>query len=150
MRGNHFVAKGAAIAVAYCAFSATAFANTSDAGAQTGTASYYSDDRQDLRTANGEYYDRETLTAAHPTLPLGSWVKVTNLDNGRSVDVRINDRNDPDSGRMIDLSKAAAKAVGMIRAGLAQVRIERIAPHLHRITMHEPPHKPENQTVSQK
>ena len=142
MKENRFIAKSLAAFTAIFAFSVPAFANNSDLDSQEGLASYYSDAKQDLRTANGEYYDRETLTAAHPTLPLGTWVKVTNLDNGRSVDVRINDRNDPDSGRMIDLSRAAAKAVGMIRAGLADVRIERITKPLHRITMHEPPRKP--------
>lgn len=116
-----------------------AYADTSDI--QTGLASYYADSRQDMRTATGERYDPAELTAAHLDLPLGSWVKVTNLDNGRSIAVRINDRSAP-SDRIIDLSKAAAKAVGMMRDGLAYVSIERITAPLHRITMHEPPHKP--------
>jgi rare lipoprotein A len=76
------------------------------------------------RTASGERFDEEDLTAAHPTLPFGSRVLVTNLANGRSVTVRINDRGPHVRGRMIDLSRAAARRLGMLRRGTARVRIQ--------------------------
>ncbi len=135
-----------------CAFIAASFATLVSVPAradtpdskkvETGIASYYGDDWQDRRTANGERFNPEAFTAAHRNLPLGAWVKVTNLINGRSINVRINDRNAPSHTRIIDLSKAAADAVGMLQAGLAKVKIERILPPGHRIAMHEPPHKP--------
>lgn len=94
---------------------------------QTGYASYYALARNHMRTASGEFEDPMALTAAHSHLPLGSWVKVTNLLNGRSVTVRINDRNDPQGSRLIDLSRRAARMVGMMTVGIARVRIEQVA-----------------------
>lgn len=87
----------------------------------TGIASFY---WQDQMTANGERFDRHSLTAAHKTLPFNSRVRVTNLVNGRSVIVRINDRGPFKPGRVIDLSEAAAEVVGMRSVGLTQVRVE--------------------------
>ena len=113
------------------AVSAPVRADTSDLHdfhAQTGYASYYAQKWNDLRTASGERFDPKLLTAAHSSLPLGSWVRVTNLYNGRSVNVRINDRNAPSHTRLIDLSHRAAELVGMIRAGVAKVKIELIPP----------------------
>jgi rare lipoprotein A len=75
-------------------------------------------------TANGERFDKTSLTAAHRTLPFNSRVRVTNLVNGRSVVVRINDRGPFKPGRIIDLSEAAAEVVGMRAVGLTQVRVE--------------------------
>jgi rare lipoprotein A len=89
-----------------------------------GLASWYGPGFQHHRTAAGERFNTNRLTAAHRTLPLNSVVKVTNLDNGRSVTVRINDRGPYFRGRIIDLSAAAARALGMKQNGLAQVRIE--------------------------
>jgi rare lipoprotein A len=91
-----------------------------EAPAETGRASWY-----DLasKTASGEAMDADGLTAAHPTLPLGSHVRVENLDNGRAVVVRINDRGPFAKNRIIDLSKAAAETIGMIEAGVARVSV---------------------------
>ena len=91
-----------------------------DAPAETGRASWYA---LPGRTASGERMDATALTAAHPSLPFGSRVKVANLDNGRVVVVRINDRGPFDKNRIIDLSKAAAKELGMIAAGVARVEV---------------------------
>ena len=76
------------------------------------------------KTANGERFDMNTLTAAHRTLPISSRVRVTNLANGKSVVVRINDRGPYHGNRVMDLSKAAAQELGFIRTGTAQVKIE--------------------------
>ena len=90
---------------------------------QTGKASYYSDNLSGSKTANGEKYKPSELTAAHKKLPFGTNVKVTNLQNGKTVSVRINDRGPFVSGRIIDLSKAAAKEIGMIQSGVVKVKI---------------------------
>jgi rare lipoprotein A len=89
-----------------------------------GDASWY--DLVGSRTADGEWLDTETLTAAHRTLPLGSIVKVTNLDTGRSVIVRINDRGPWRRRFIIDLSPRAAEELGMVRSGVAAVMVERV------------------------
>lgn len=94
------------------------------ARAETGHASWYD---LDSSTASGEPMDPGALTAAHPSLPLGTEVKVANLDNGRAVVVRINDRGPFVKGRIIDVSKAAAEALDMIEAGVAQVSVSPIA-----------------------
>ena len=90
-----------------------------------GLAAYYADSLQGRRTASGERYDKNALTAAHRTLPFGTIVRVTNLVNRRTVEVRINDRG-PYAGRhrIIDLSRKAAERIDMIRAGVVEVRIE--------------------------
>ena len=90
-----------------------------------GLAAYYSDALHGRTTANGETYDKNALTAAHKTLPFGTVVRVTNLVNRRSVEVRINDRG-PFVGRhrIIDLSRKAAERLDMIRAGVIGVRVE--------------------------
>jgi rare lipoprotein A len=92
--------------------------------AQTGLASWYGPDFHGKKTANGEVYDQDGLTAAHKTLPFNTIVRVTNLDNGRQVTVRINDRGPYVQGRVIDLSRAAARQIRMIGPGTARVRIE--------------------------
>lgn len=89
-----------------------------------GQASFYGDELAGNPTASGEAFDPAKLTAAHRTLPLGSRVRVTNLRNGESVVVRINDRGPFHGRRIIDLSKAAARQIGMLRNGTARVRIE--------------------------
>lgn len=91
---------------------------------QEGVASWYGARSRGSRTASGERFDPEELTAAHRTLPLGSHVRVTNLDNGRAVCVRINDRGPFVRGRSVDLSRAAAERLGMVHRGTARVRIE--------------------------
>ncbi|WP_162426140.1 septal ring lytic transglycosylase RlpA family protein [Pontibacter pudoricolor] len=92
-----------------------------------GKASYYADRMQGQRTASGERYDKTQLTAAHPTLPFNTFVEVTNLANGKSVIVKINDRM-PKGSRIIDLSRAAAKEIDMIRAGVGKVTLKEVNP----------------------
>jgi rare lipoprotein A len=91
---------------------------------QKGLASWYGPEFHGKVTSNKEIYDMHDLTAAHPTLPFGTYVKVTNLDNGKSVVVRINDRGPFVKGRIIDLSYAAATKLGMSGAGVVPVVIE--------------------------
>jgi rare lipoprotein A len=95
---------------------------------ETGLASWYGAKHHGRRTASGEIFDQKKFTAAHRTLPWGSIVKVTNLDNGKSVEVRINDRGPFTKGRIIDLSRAAARAVGMLESGVSPVRMEVLSP----------------------
>ncbi len=92
-----------------------------------GKASYYSSRHHGRRTASGERFDMHALTAAHRSLPFGSRVRVTNLNTRRSVVVRINDRGPYGRGRIIDLSRAAAERLGMLRSGVAPVRVEQLA-----------------------
>lgn len=92
-----------------------------------GVASYYGRRFDGRLTASGERFDMTEMTAAHKTLPFGSRVRVTNPDNGRSVIVRINDRGPYTRGREIDLSRAAAEELGMIRRGHATVELELLA-----------------------
>lgn len=91
---------------------------------QIGTASWYGSYFQGRATASGEPYDMYDLTAAHPTLPLGSWVRVTNLRNGRAVVVRINDRGPIVPGRIIDLSYNTARVLHFESKGLQRVRLD--------------------------
>ncbi len=95
---------------------------------ETGIASWYGAPYHGRRTASGEVYDMERLTAAHRRLPFQTWVEVTNLENGRRVDVRITDRGPFAKGRIIDLSHAAARDIAMLGPGTAKVRIKVIAP----------------------
>jgi rare lipoprotein A (peptidoglycan hydrolase) len=96
---------------------------------QVGEASYYGKHHQGKDTANGETFNQHALTAAHPTLPLGSEAKVTNLENGKSVQVKINDRGPYTKGRDIDLSKKAAQEIGVTKTeGEAPVKIEAVIP----------------------
>ena len=91
--------------------------------AETGTASWYGPDFDGRRTSSGEIYDKERLTCAHRTLPFGTYLLVRNLDNGSSVVVRVNDRGPFAKDRVIDLSEAAARIVGMIPTGTARVQL---------------------------
>jgi rare lipoprotein A len=93
---------------------------------QVGTASWYGSDFDGKPTASGEPYDMYDLTAAHLTLPLGSYVRVTNLRNGRSIVVRVNDRGPIVPGRIIDLSYGAAEALQFRARGLQRVRLDLI------------------------
>ena len=89
-----------------------------------GLASHYARRFEGRRTASGEPYDERELTGAHRTLPFGTRVRVTNLSNHRSVVVRINDRGPFRKGRIIDLSRRAARDLGFLREGMARVRLE--------------------------
>jgi rare lipoprotein A len=88
-----------------------------------GMASYYGDELAGNRTASGERFDPRQMTGAHRSLPFGSMVRVTNVSNGDSVVVRINDRGPFSRGRVIDISHAAAREIGMHRSGTARVKL---------------------------
>jgi rare lipoprotein A len=94
----------------------------------SGYASWYGPGFHGNRSASGEIYNQNAMTAAHRSLPFGTYVQVTNMDNGRSVVVRINDRGPFVGGRVIDLSAAAARALGVINTGIAPVRLDVLAP----------------------
>ncbi|KQT82203.1 septal ring lytic transglycosylase RlpA family protein [Aurantimonas sp. Leaf443] len=91
---------------------------------RSGSASYYGKQFHGRRTANGERFNMNSMTAAHRTLPFGTKVKVTNSVNGRSVVVRINDRGPFHGNRVIDLSRGAAQSIGMISSGVAKVKLD--------------------------
>lgn len=91
---------------------------------QTGMASYYADKHQNQKTANGEVYQHNLKTAAHKKLPFGTKVKVTNVANGKNVQVKINDRGPFRKGRIIDLSKSAFTEIGETQQGVLKVRLE--------------------------
>jgi len=91
---------------------------------EVGEASWYGPGFQGQETANGETFDQKDMTAAHPSLPMGTKAKVTNLENNKKVEVRINDRGPYAEGRVIDLSRAAAKKLDMKEDGTADVKIE--------------------------
>jgi len=93
------------------------------AATQTGRASWYGEPHHGQLTASGERFDMHALTAAHPTLPFGTRLRVVNLDNDREVEVRINDRGPVAPGRIIDLSYAAARALGAVGAGIVPVKL---------------------------
>ncbi len=95
---------------------------------ERGIASWYGHPYHGRRAANGEVYDMERLTAAHRTMPFNTWVRVTNLSNERTVDVRIQDRGPFIDGRIIDLSRAAARQIEMIGPGTTKVRLTVIRP----------------------
>jgi rare lipoprotein A len=97
---------------------------------ENGTASWYGPGFHGKKTASGERYDQNDLTAAHKKLPLGSEATVTNVETGKSVEVEINDRGPYVPGRKIDLSKEAARQLGVINEGTAKVRIEATAEQL--------------------
>jgi rare lipoprotein A len=91
---------------------------------EVGEASWYGPGFQGQETASGETFDQKEMTAAHPTLPMGTKAKVTNLENDKKVEVRINDRGPYADNRVIDLSSAAAKKLDMKEDGTTQVKIE--------------------------
>jgi len=95
---------------------------------RVGEASWYGDTFHGKPTANGELYDKTAMTAAHKTLPLNSYVIVTHLETGKSLKIRLNDRGPFIDGRIIDLSEAAARELGIINAGLSRVRVRYAGP----------------------
>jgi rare lipoprotein A len=102
----------------------SAFAQKENKKALRGTASFYANKFEGRKTTSGEKYRKDSLTAAHKTLPFGTRVRVTNLNNNKSVVVKINDRLPKKSKRVIDLSRAAATELDFIRQGLTKVEIE--------------------------
>jgi rare lipoprotein A len=93
---------------------------------QEGIASYYGSDHHGRRTASGTVFNEHQLTAAHRTLPFGTQVRVTNLDNGRHIVLVVTDRGPFRKGRVIDVTSRAARDLGFLRAGVARVRVEAI------------------------
>jgi len=89
-----------------------------------GNASWYGPEFDGKKTANGEHFNSEALTAAHPNLPFGSWVRIVNPRNGRFELVRINDRGPYQEGREIDVSYRVARKIGLVGSGVSQVRLE--------------------------
>jgi rare lipoprotein A len=89
-----------------------------------GNASWYGPNFDGKKTANGERFNAESLTAAHPNLPFGSWVRIVNTRNGKFEMVRINDRGPYQEGREIDVSYRVARKIGLINSGVSQVRLE--------------------------
>ncbi len=123
---KHCLAVGALVLVGACSTNPSpATMEVVERGwTQIGEASWYGPGFHGNQTASGEVYDMEAMTAAHRRLPFGARVQIVNLDNGRETEVRINDRGPFARGRIIDLSRAAARDIGMLGSGTARVRIE--------------------------
>jgi rare lipoprotein A len=118
------VGLASAVVASGCALFRAPAAPPVEDGVQVGVASWYGPGFHGRRTASGEVYDQDALTAAHRSLPFGTRVRVTNLENGRAVEVRINDRGPFVGGRVIDVSRAAARVIGLIGPGVARVRLD--------------------------
>jgi rare lipoprotein A len=116
----HFTQSGAISQVQAAAYTR----NINPAKVQYGTASFYADKFEGRKTANGETFSQKGMTAAHNSLPLGTWIKVTNLSNKKSVIVKVNDRLHHRNPRLVDLSKTAAKKLGYTGKGLSKVRVD--------------------------
>ncbi|NEV61462.1 septal ring lytic transglycosylase RlpA family protein [Thiorhodococcus minor] len=115
----------AALLAAFLPFASTAMAaKTAPGQTQKGIASYYHDSLHGNKTASGQVYNKNRLSAAHKTLPLGSKVKVTDTNTGRSIVVKVNDRGPFVKGRIIDLSRAAARKLGIVKRGIARVEVK--------------------------
>ena len=124
-----------------CARRSTARLPARIGSTETGIASWYGVPYHGRPTASGEIFDMEKLTAAHRALPFQTWVEITNLSNGKQVDVRITDRGPFVRGRIIDLSMAAARQIDMVRAGTARVRLKVIAAPVNSPPMNASPVK---------
>ena len=107
--------------------SSSSSSSTKSGAVTKGKASYYADKFHGRKTASGEVYDKKKLTAAHRTYAFGTVVRVINKKNGKSVDVRINDRGPFSSGRIIDLSRAAAEKISMVNDGVVDVEVRVIS-----------------------
>jgi len=119
------LAPAAALALAACAHPRpTPLAFVPVGTVQEGIASWYGPDYHGRRTSSGERFDQDGLTAAHPTWPFGTRVRVTLLSTGKSVVVRVNDRFGGHKGRIVDLSRGAARKIGLIGPGSGRVRLE--------------------------
>jgi rare lipoprotein A len=115
---------GLVAVLAGCASNPPPLTSVPTGWSEEGDASWYGPGFHGKRTASGEVYDMEAMTAAHRRLPFGTRVRVRNLDNGRSAEVRINDRGPFAHGRVLDLSRAAARELGVLGPGIARVRLE--------------------------
>ena len=129
-RREFLLAAAAVVTMAGCAKKKTVRipARPAPGYVETGIASWYGRPYHGRCAASGEIYDMEKLTAAHRTLPFGTWLEVRNLTNDRTVQVRIIDRGPFAEGRIIDLSRAAAREIGMLGPGTARVRLEVVSP----------------------
>ena len=123
LRGSGLASVTALLLVAGALGCATTGSLAGGRSDEVGIASYYGREHDGRRTASGEVFDMREMTAAHRTLPFGTRVRVTNLANGRQVTVRINDRGPFRRGRIIDLSYAAARKLGIVGRGVAKVRV---------------------------
>jgi rare lipoprotein A len=121
-----------------CARHSTARLPARIGSTETGIASWYGVPYHGRPTASGEIFDMEKLTAAHRALPFETWVEITNLSNGKQVDVRITDRGPFVHGRVIDLSMGAARQIDMVRAGTARVRLKVINPPVTAASINAP------------
>jgi rare lipoprotein A len=118
----------ALVTVWLMSFSASVSAQSSQASfVQSGVASWYGREFQGRKTASGARFNPEALTAAHRSLPLNCYIRVTNKKNGQSVVVKVNDRGPFHQNRVLDLSYGAAKAIGLAKSGVANVKIERVS-----------------------
>lgn len=111
-------------------------------------ASYYAEKYHGRKTANGETFNMYAMTCAHKTLPFGTVLRVTNLQNNKSVDVRVNDRGPFVKGRELDLSKGAAQKIGMIKTGTANVKIEIVSPSSVQTVAKSPASTPAKKSTS--
>jgi rare lipoprotein A len=126
--------------LAICAMPQPSAARDQD---ETGMASWYGEELRGSRTANGERFDPDGMSAAHPTLPMSSYVEVTSIDTGRAVVVRINDRGPFHSNRIIDLSLGAARQLGITGHGAHRVRVHSVDPgEAEKLALRNPPPPP--------
>lgn len=121
---NLFNTKQLAIIIAVLSFAMVSIYGIANAQTEEGIANFYSDKFQGRKTASGAIYDKNKLTAAHKTFPYGTKVRVTNLENGKSVVVTINDRMRTKNPVVIDVTRRAAQDLGFAKAGKAKVKVE--------------------------
>jgi rare lipoprotein A len=121
---NFFITKRLGIVVAVLSLATVSIDGIATAQTEEGIANFYSDKFQGKKTASGAVYDKNKLTASHKTLPYGTKVRVTNLENGKSVVVAINDRMKPGSPVVIDVTRRAAQDLGFTKGGKAKVKVE--------------------------
>ena len=124
MRLLGFVVSSVLVVLLLSACASTGSSGRDGADARVGEASYYGDTYAGRTTASGEVFDPAAMTAAHPSLPFDTRVRVTRIDTGASVVVRINDRGPFKDGRIIDLSKGAARRLDMLTVGITDVRLD--------------------------
>ncbi len=121
---NLFTAKQLTVVIAVLSLATVSVYGIAIAQTEEGIANFYSDKFQGRKTASGAVYDKNKLTASHKTLPYGTKVRVTNLENGKSVVVTVNDRMKPGSPVVIDVTRRAAQELGFAKAGKAKVKLE--------------------------
>jgi len=121
---NNLFTKQLAIIIAVLSFAMVSIYGIANAQTEEGIANFYSDKFQGRKTASGAVYDKNKLTAAHKTFPYGTKVRVTNLENGKSVVVTINDRMRTKNPVVIDVTRRAAQDLGFVKAGKANVKVE--------------------------